>query len=399
MQRLEADRISQEIEDSAMAVDVIMPHLSQTMTEGRVLRWLKSQAESVEKGEPLLEVETDKAVMEVPAPASGVLTTILSAEGEVVPAGQVIGLIAEPGERIQRRDVLRTTEQTSSVSAQKTKASPAAKRLAEEHHVPLSDMSGTGPAGRILAADVLDWVAGRQEEPPAIVTAGKIIPLAGVRKLIAQRMSTSAQTAAHSTLTTDADATELQALRERLNEELAPTWGFKVSYNDLFLRIVAQALHEHPNLNATLAGSEIRLLDSINIGLAMDTERGLVVPVVKDVLSKGLREIASTVRDLVEKARLGKLTLDEMSGGTFTITNLGMYEIDAFTPIINLPECAILGIGRIVPRAVVVQGQLTARPMVVLSLSFDHRLVDGAPAARFLQRAKRLIEKPYLMLA
>lgn len=222
--------------------------------------------------------------------------------------------------------------------------------------------------------------------------------MSGVRAVIAERMSLSARTAAHVTLTTEVDATELVRLREQIKEETQKTLGFSISYNDIMVAIVARALREHPNLNATLAGEEIRLLETINVGVAVDTERGLLVPVIKEADRKGIDQIAREFRDLVERGLAGTLLPDDLTGGTFTITNLGMYEIDAFTPIINPPECAILGVGRIVAKPVVLgTEEVVVRRMMYLSLSFDHRIVDGAPAARFLQRIKQLVERPYLL--
>ena len=235
-----------------------------------------------------------------------------------------------------------------------------------------------------------------------VPAGGEIVPLTGVRKLTAQRMAESARTTARLTLTTEADATELVGLVRRFRELLEGQDAIP-GYNDLFLKAVARALQDHPYLNArwTEEGADpvgIELLSEINIGLAMDTERGLVVPVIHDVPSKGLRDIAHERRDLTEHALAGKLLPDDLAGGTFTLTNLGMFDIDAFTPLINLPQCAILGMGRIRAKPVVYQGEICARQMMALSLTFDHRIVDGAPAARFLRQVKRLIEQPTLLL-
>jgi pyruvate dehydrogenase E2 component (dihydrolipoamide acetyltransferase) len=219
------------------------------------------------------------------------------------------------------------------------------------------------------------------------------------RRVIAQRMLESSQTTAPVTLTTEVDATELVTLREQLKQDNPGAQDIP-TYTDLLAKICAHALVQHPALNARIEGGEIVTLAGVNVGIAVDTERGLLVPVVRAVESKSVRQIAAESRPLLERARAGKLPADEMRGGTFTITNLGMYEIDAFTPIINLPECAILGVGRIVAKPVVFGGakEITVREMMFLSLTFDHRLVDGAPAARFLQRVKQLVEKPYLWL-
>ena len=225
--------------------------------------------------------------------------------------------------------------------------------------------------------------------------------MSGVRAIIAQRMVAGHTVAAPVTLTIEADATEFVALREQLKTRFAKELGFNVGYNDLLIKLVAHALREFPALNAQLdeAAGVIRRLSAVHMALAVDTERGLLVPVVRDADRKGLKVVATELRAVIERARTGKATPDELGGSTFTITNLGMYEIDAFTPIINLPETAILGVGRIKERPAAVDGELCVRKMMWLSLTFDHRLVDGAPAARFLQYIKDLVEDPFLWLA
>jgi pyruvate dehydrogenase E2 component (dihydrolipoamide acetyltransferase) len=225
------------------------------------------------------------------------------------------------------------------------------------------------------------------------------VPLTGVRSIIANRMSMSVQTTARVTLVTEVDATEFVAARTRLKERVEQDWGFAPGYNDLLARIAASALRKFPYMNARLASDAIEYMARVNIGMAVDTERGLLVPVVKDVDRKSLRQFGSDFRELVERARKSRSLPDDLSGGTFTITNLGLYDIDAFTPVINLPEAAILGVGRIVRKPAEYKGEIALRHMLTLSLVFDHRLVDGAPAAKFLQYIKQLIEEPYLMLA
>jgi pyruvate dehydrogenase E2 component (dihydrolipoamide acetyltransferase) len=226
------------------------------------------------------------------------------------------------------------------------------------------------------------------------------VPLTGMRRIIAERMAASHTATARVTLVTEADATAFVEAREQLKASVTEEWGFAPGYNDLLGLIVARALREFPYMNARLSadGSAIERLPFVNLGMAVDTERGLLVPVIRDADQKGLRAFGAEFRALVERARVGKSLPDDLSGGTFTITNLGMYDVDAFTPIINLPEAAILGAGRIRPKAVVRDGQIVARQMWTLSLTFDHRLVDGAPAARFLQRIKQLVENPFLLL-
>jgi pyruvate dehydrogenase E2 component (dihydrolipoamide acetyltransferase) len=232
---------------------------------------------------------------------------------------------------------------------------------------------------------------------PAEVAAE--LPMSGVRSVIARRMAESHQTTAPVTLTTEVDATRLVEVREWLKASLAEELGFNVGYNDLLVLVAARALREFPYMNARLAGDVIQQLDEVHVALAVDTERGLLVPVIRDADRKRLAQVASELREVVARAREGKALPDELSGSTFTITNLGMHEIDAFTPIINLPEAAILGVGRIKAQPTVVDGEIAICQMMWLSLTFDHRLVDGAPAARFLQRVKQFVEEPYLLLS
>ncbi len=321
-----------------------------------------------------------------------------TAEKEGVDLTRVSG--TGPNGRIVERDVM------TYLSAA-PKATPVARRVAEQLGVALDAVSGTGPRGRITKADV--EAAAKPPAPPAAAPAPAPVPgaapalaevpLTGIRGVIAQRMHESHTTTAPVTETMEVDATAFVALRERLKVALAPELGFNVAYNDLLIKIAARALRQFPYMNARLDGDVIHHLDEVHIGLAVDTDRGLLVPHVTDADKKGLVEIARDVRAMAERAKSGKSLPDELSGGTFTITNLGAYDVDAFTPIINFPEVAILGVGRIKPVPAVVDGEIVIRQHVWLSLTFDHRLVDGAPAARFLQAIKQMIEEPLLLLA
>ena len=326
-----------------------------------------------------------------------------------------------PGGRIVERDVVAYLEAAP-------RATPVARRLAVQAGVDLRTVQPSGAGGRISKEDVeraLAAAAAPAAPAPAVaapaapapapgavpavpvapVPAVSETPLAGVRAVIARRMHESHQVTAPVTLTMEVDATALVALREGLKAQLAQTLGFNVGYNELLIKIVAHALREFPYMNARLEpGAEpntgvIRTLGEVHVALAVDTERGLLVPVIRNADQKGIAQLAREVRELAERARAGKAAPDELSGATFTITNLGMFEIDAFTPVINLPEVAILGVGRIKPVPAAVDGQVVIRQRMWLSLTHDHRLVDGAPAARFLQRIKQLIEAPLLLLA
>lgn len=325
-----------------------------------------------------------------------------------------------PNGRIVERDVM---AYVASPRAGAPAASPVARHLAESLGVDLRTVTGTGPQGRIVKADVEVAAASAAPEAPvqalaapaaaapapAAAEAGGVlteVPLSGIRAVIAQRMRESHQITAPVTLTMEVDATAFVALRESLKASLAEELGFNPGYNDLLVKLTAKALRQFPYMNAQLdeaggvaGGGVIQHLVAVHIGLAIDTERGLLVPHVSNADQKGLVEIAKDIRAMAERARTGRSLPDELSGGTFTITNLGMHEVDGFTPIINHPEAAILGVGRIKAMPAVVDGEIAVRQMVWLSLTFDHRLVDGAPAARFLQYIKRLVEEPYLLLA
>jgi pyruvate dehydrogenase E2 component (dihydrolipoamide acetyltransferase) len=306
--------------------------------------------------------------------------------------------------RVAERDVL-------AYLSEQPKATPLAQKVAVEAGLDLAGVTGSGPRGRIVKEDVARALGERQATQPAPTQAPvsavplpeaevtERIPLKGVRAIIAERMGTSVHTTARVTLVMEVDATEFVSVRNRLKEKVAGDWSFAPGYNDLLALIVAAALRKFPYMNARLAPDAIEVLAHVNLGMAVDTERGLLVPVIRDADRKNLRQFGTEFRQLVDRARIGRSLLDDLSGGTFTITNLGMYDVDAFTPVINLPEAAILGVGRIAAKAVPKGEAIVVRQMMTLSLVFDHRLVDGAPAARFLQYIKQLIEEPYLLIA
>jgi pyruvate dehydrogenase E2 component (dihydrolipoamide acetyltransferase) len=303
--------------------------------------------------------------------------------------------------RIVERDVRAALEQqTQPVISAPIEASPVARRAAQELGVDLNTL-GTQLQGKRITRQDVERAAETPVTPPISTEDEQRIPVSRTRAVIAERMSASAHTTAPVTLTTEVDATELVKLRKQLKGDKASAERPTPGYNDLLAKLCAVALAEQPMFNARLEGDEIVLSKAAHIGIAVDTERGLLVPVIRDVGSKSLRQIAAESAGLIEQARAGSLKGESMQGGTFTISNLGSYEIDAFTPIINLPQCAILGVGRIVAKVVVIdaENEITAiRHMLFLSLTFDHRVVDGAPAARFLQRIKQFIEQPYLWL-
>jgi len=315
------------------------------------------------------------------------------------------------GIRVAERDVI-------AYLASAPKVTPLAEKLAAQTGVDLRQVTGTGPGGKITREDV---VAAATPAAPASVPApakpataapvavalpaaeiAERVPLKGVRAIIADRMGNSVHTTARVTLVTEVDATEFVAMRERLKAKVSEQWGFAPGYNDLLALVVAKALRQFPYVNARLAPDAIELVAHVNLGMAVDTDKGLLVPVIRDADTKSLREFGEEFRQLVDRARKGRSLPDDLAGGTFTITNLGMHDIDAFTPVINLPEAAILGVGRINPKWVFRPESPSApvlRQMLTLSLVFDHRIVDGAPAARFLQWIKGVIEEPYLLVA
>lgn len=376
-----------------MVTKVVMPRLSLTMKEGTVVQWFKKEGEPVKKGEPLVEVLSEKVTYDVEAPASGILRKILAVEGVDVPVAGTLGIIAEPDEplpEIEEVAVALPPERIEEVAPlpekevvkkvrERVLASPAAKRLAREYGIDLAKVKGSGPEGRIVEVDVKRYL---EEETALAPRVREIIPLTGIRKTTAERVSLSARTAPHSTVTMEVDMSNAVKLREKT----------QVSYTDILVKAVARALEEQRGLNSTLEREQIKIYEDINIGVAVATEKGLVVPVIRNANKKSLTQVASTLKELVEKARVGRLTREDVTGGTFTITNLGMYGVEMFIPIINPPEAAILGVGKVAEKPVIINKEIKIKPIMYLSLSFDHRIVDGAPAARFLQRVKQILE-------
>jgi len=310
------------------------------------------------------------------------------------------------GARVAERDVL-------AYLSTLPKTTPVAQKMAAEAGLDLRQVTGTGPGGKVTREDVERALAAPaappsapRPAPPAAVPAPlpeaeilERVPLKGVRGIIAERMATSVHTTARVTLMMEVDASRFVDMRTRLKTRVSEAWGFAPGYNDLLAKIVALALRVFPYMNARLTADAVEHLAPVNMGMAVDTERGLLVPVIRDADKKSLRQFGTEFRELAEAARSARISPDALSGGTFTITSLGTYDVDAFTPVINLPEAAILGVGRIAEKAVVRDGEIVARHMWTLSLVFDHRLVDGAPAARFLGYIKELIEEPYLWVA
>ena len=414
-----------------MATEVILPKLGMAQEEGTIVRWLKPEGSRVNRGEPLFEVMTDKATLEVESPSSGVVLRILVPEGQTVPVATAIALIGEPGEKVAARpegvlpasppsaassgEVSSARGGRADVPGDRVRISPRARALAAARGLDVRLVVGTGPGGRIVERDVQHALAAqpapsppspaaaRSPEAPApsaaATSAAPAAPIAArMRAVIARRMLESLHTTAQLTLTTEADMAEAVRLREEIASELERREGVSITFTDLVVRAAALALRDHPALNARWESESPRRIEEIHIGVAVALDGGLVVPVVRHADRAPVAQISAAIRDLSERARAMRLRPEEMQGGTFTVTNLGMFEIDAFTPILNPPEAAILGMGRVHRRPAAVNERVDIRPSMTLSLTFDHRVVDGAPAAQFLQRVKHLLEHPYLLL-
>ncbi len=390
-----------------MATEILLPQWGMEMQDGTIVKWLKKEGDPIQEGEPLVEVETAKLETEMESTASGVVAQILVQEGATVPIRTVLAIIAAPGEEVSRPAVdapaPEAAAQAVDSAAQRTEvdrsrpgetaaiqAVPAARRLAGQHGIDLARVQGTGPRGRILIKDVEGAIEAGGTRP------GQVVPISGLRQTIASRMLQSVQSMAQVTLTTEADVTDAM----RLREGLARQWtNSGLNPMHVVIKAIARALKEHPRMNAVQREDEVELVEDINIGLAVSLPEGLIVPVLRQADDKNLAEIAREARDLAVRARDGKASYEELTGGTFTITNLGAYDIDAFTPIINPPQVGILGVGRVVEKPAIHNGEITGRSMVFLSLTFDHRVIDGAPAADFLRTVKGHLEDPWWMVA
>lgn len=451
-----------------MAKEVYMPALGMNQETGTLLRWLKAEGEPVQKGEPLMEVATDKTDVEIEAPASGILRAVTAAEGEDVPVGQVIALIAAPdeviaappvaplapaeqaaparptpilpprqpaarastarrgepsvsplaariaaehgvdlaavtptGSRIQKEDVLAYLAAQPASAEGRVLASPKARRLAAEAGVDLAGIAGSGPDGAVLAADVLAAApapapvrAAAGTAAPGESASGEGVPMSRMWKVMAERLSESWATVPHFFLAREVDASALMAWREAAQSRSEA----KITYTDLLVKVVAGALRRHPRLNASWQNNGITANAEVHIGIAVAVDDGLLVPVIRYADQIGLGEIAGARADLVARAQAGRLAPDDLQGGTFTISNLGMFGVDHFSAIVNPPQAAILAVGRILDKVVPVNGQPSVRPMLGLNLSADHRVVDGARAARFLESVAAAIEDPLRLL-
>lgn len=401
-----------------MTTDVTMPKLGLTMKEGTVVSWLKKEGERVEKGEPILEIETEKISNVVEAPATGVLLRVVAEEKTTVPVGGLLALIGEAGETVTTIErPVAVTETPAAVrekpaelapkaeegmAEERTRISPAARKLAEEKGLDINKIKGTGPEGRIVKEDVLKALG--EETALSLlsregVEISKTIPMTGMRKIIADRLSRSYHTAANTTVMTEVDMTEAARLREKLLLEVKEKTGAPLTYTGILVKAVAAALLEHPVVNSTIEDDNVKILRNVNVGVAIDVEGGLIVPVIRDANRKTLFEIALLLIELAQKARNRLLSIDQVSAGTFTITNLGMLGVHTFIPIINPPQTAILGVGSIEDKPVVINGKIDIRSRMNLTLVFDHRAIDGAEAARFLKTLKTILQNPLKLIS
>jgi pyruvate dehydrogenase E2 component (dihydrolipoamide acetyltransferase) len=418
-----------------MSNQVTLPRLGQGMESGTIVRWLKAEGDTVEKGEVLYELDTEKATQEVEAEASGVLLKILAGEGEEIEVGTAIAVIGEKGEEVAEEPApaeepkaeepkaeepraeepkaeepepeepaVEAPAPAAAANGGRVKASPLARRIARERGIDLAALTGTGPEGRIVAEDVerAEKAGAPTAAAPAAAAAAppsgevEVVPLTGMRKAIARRMTEAWQAPVFQIAMT-ADMTAAIRLREGLVARMGEG-DAKPTYSDILTKVCAVALMRHRAVNALFAGEEIHLMPSAHVGIAVAIPNGLVVPVLRNCETKTIPQLANERADLVARTREGRLRQDDLEGGTFTISNLGMYGVERFVAVLNPPQAAILAVGAIEERAVVREGELAARPVLELTLSCDHRTVDGATASEFLRTVKQFLEEPGLAL-
>ncbi len=422
-----------------MAKEIIMPKLGMSMTEGTVVMWHKKKGDPIKKGEPIVSISSEKIENEVEAPMDGELIEVSAAVDDVVPVGKALGYVGEPGEEVpeqhveERADISESPQKeqakspaaTEAAATEKTetklesspstgarkRVSPAAKKLARQHGVDIETVDGTGPQGRIVKEDILKAAEEKQTEPappasPSLSSVEKVETkeptkknFGGIRKVIAERMHESMQNSAQLTIMRNADVTALITFQKNIRKDLESTEReLKVTITDLLAKAVTMALIKHPEMNSAQIDNTIYQYHHVHLGIAAATEKGLVVPVVFHAQEKSIQQLSDAIRTLGHKAKDGTLTTEEMSGSTFTITNLGKSGISFFTPVLNPPEIGILGVGTIEEMAVFQDGEVVPKNKLPLSLTFDHRIIDGEPASRFLDTMIRYLEHPYSLL-
>jgi pyruvate dehydrogenase E2 component (dihydrolipoamide acetyltransferase) len=390
-----------------MPISVVMPALEMAQETGKLVSWLKKEGETVRKGEMLLEIETDKAVMEIEAQAEGVLAGIAAREGDVIPVGQTIAWLLAPGDSAPppQQPPAKTSEPQIAKSSvpsgaavtngSSVKISPKARRLAKEQGVDLASVKGSGPGGEILSEDILTAhgkaALGRSSTQPI---AAAVIKPNQVGRVMAQRTAESWTTVPHFFLQREVVATALSAVRE----EIASQSGVRPSFTDMLVSLVARILKRHPRMNSSWKSGDIHANASINIGVAVAVDGGVVTPVIQNADDAALTDIAARSKELAQRARSGTLRPEDISGATFTITNLGMYDVDSFSAIIVSPQAGILAVGKLVDRVVVMDGKPSVAPVITLTLSADHRVTDGAQAAGFFKDLAQAISDPLPVL-
>lgn len=372
-----------------MSREIIMPKLGLTMTHGKITRWLKKEGDCVQAGETVLEIETDKINYDVESPVDGYILKILAEEGEDRDITTPLCIIGTKGEEYGQLE-----DKSLDTDAHRIFITPVAKKMAQENGIDLTGISGTGPGGRIQKEDIQNTIDATPQDSPIT----KRIPLAGIRKIIAARLTQSKHDIPHVYFKISVDAGNMMELKNKVSEAVIARLGRKLSLNDLIVKAVAAAIEEFPDFNSSLVENEIIYYKNTNIGVAVSSERGLVVPVVRNAGEKSFLELCLKLGELVDKARSGKLSLEEATGATFTVSNLGAYEIDEFSAIINPPESAILAVGRVNETPCVRNGEIVIRSVMNMTLSVDHRIIDGALAARFMKKLKDIMQEPYLIL-
>ncbi len=400
-----------------MAISVVMPALELTQETGKLVAWRKKEGESVAKGEVLLEVETDKAVVEIESPGDGLLAGVKAVGGDVVPVGATIAWLVAPGEtppaevaprasaretttaRVPEARAASNAGSSPAAPASEPKISPKARRLAKEHGVDLNRVRGSGPGGEILASDIL---AAKESVAPSASASTSVgsgaETLSSVARLMAERTTQSWTTVPHFFVVREVDATALNSAREKLRGAIEQTHGVKLSHTDLLVALVARVLAKHPRVNSSWASGDIHPNPDVNIGVAIAVDDGVVAAVISKAGKATLADIAVQRRDLAKRVKEGRTRPADIAGATFTISNLGMYNVDAFTAIISPPQAAILAVGRITDRVVAADGRPAVRPLMTLTLSSDHRVIDGARAALFLNDLVEAILQPERML-
>lgn len=379
-----------------MAVRLRLAALGHTMERGKVVEWYATEGAPVEQGAPLYSVETDKATVDVEAPAGGVLLRIDADVDREYPVGATLAWIGESGE-----DLPEKTDETVAAPAAVSddqRVTPVARRLAERRGVDADRLAGTGPGGRVTKEDVQRAIDAGTAPPLEKKAPGEpehdVIPLTPIRRVTAERLSAHWAGAPQVTEGIDIDMTDMRAFRNASRSEWRAAYGLVPSLNDILLKAVAAALEAHPALNSAFVDGEVHRYREVNLGVAVDVEDGLVVPVLRNAAKLGLGQIATAAADLADRAKTGKLSVPDFEGATFTVSNLAALGVDWFTPVLNPPQCAILGVGRMRRMPAVVRNEVAVRDIATFVLTFDHRALDGAPAARFLARLKRLLESP-----